>query len=295
MATAAGNATEVQERSRVGRVVRAMTHGPVAVFLTIVALLWLIPTVGLFVASLRDAATNNASGWWTAVTHPAELTLQSYQHVLENPDLVRSFWNTALITLPASALLVIVAALAAYAFAWIPFRGRDWVFLVIVALLVVPLQIALIPVARLYDITGLFGTIPGVVLFHVAFGLPFAIFLLRNFFIGIPAELLEAARMDGAGELMVFMRVVLPLGLPAIASLLIFQFMWVWNDLLVALVFADSRTQPLTVAIREQLRSFGSNIDVIAPAAFLQLLVPLVVFFAFQRYFVQGLLAGSQR
>jgi alpha-glucoside transport system permease protein len=166
---------------------------------------------------------------------------------------------------------------------------------VIVALLVVPLQIALIPVARLYDIVGLFGTIPGVVLFHVAFGLPFAIFLLRNFFIAIPSELLEAARMDGAGEFMVFRRVVLPLGLPAIASLLIFQFMWVWNDLLVALVFASSSTQPLTVAIREQLRSFGSNIDVIAPAAFLQLVIPLIVFFAFQRYFVQGLLAGSQR
>jgi alpha-glucoside transport system permease protein len=272
-----------------------MTHGPVTVFLTIVAVLWLVPTVGLFVASLRDAATNSESGWWHALARPAELTLQSYQHVLDNPDLVRSFWNTVLITVPASVLVVIVAALAAYAFAWIPFRGRDWLFVLVVALLVVPLQIALIPVARLYDITGLFGTIPGVVLFHVAFGLPFAIFLLRNFFIGIPSELLEAARMDGAGELMVFRRVVLPLGIPAIASLLIFQFLWVWNDLLVALVFADSQTQPLTVAIREQLRSFGSNIDIIAPAAFLQLLVPLVVFFAFQRYFVQGLLAGSQR
>ena len=277
------------------RIVRAVTHGPVSVFLTIVALLWLVPTVGLFIASLRTTADNSESGWWSALLHPAQLTLQSYKNVLDNPDVIRSFWNTVLITVPASILVVIVAALAAYAFAWIRFRGRDWIFLVIVALLVVPLQIALIPVARLYDIVGLFGTIPGVVLFHVAFGLPFAIFLLRNFFIGIPGELLEAARMDGAGELMVFWRVVLPLGIPAIASLLIFQFLWVWNDLLVALVFADSSTQPLTVAIREQLRSFGSNIDVIAPAAFLQLLVPLVVFFSFQRYFVQGLLAGSQR
>jgi alpha-glucoside transport system permease protein len=277
------------------RIVRMVTRGPVSVFLTIVALLWLVPTVGLFIASLRSAADNGGSGWWTALLHPAQLTLQSYKDVLDNPDMVRSFWNTVLITVPASILVVIVAALAAYAFAWIPFRGRDWIFLVIVALLVVPLQIALIPVARLYDIVGLFGTIPGVVLFHVAFGLPFAIFLLRNFFIGIPSELLEAARMDGAGELMVLRRVVLPLGIPAIASLLIFQFMWVWNDLLVALVFASTSTQPLTVAIREQLRSFGSNIDVIAPAAFLQLVVPLIVFFAFQRYFVQGLLAGSQR
>jgi alpha-glucoside transport system permease protein len=277
------------------RIVRAVTHGPVSVFLTIVALLWLVPTIGLFIASLRNAALNGESGWWTALVHPAQITLQSYKNVLGNPDMVRSFWNTVLITVPASLLVVIIAALAAYAFAWIPFRGRDWTFVVIVALLVVPLQIALIPVARLYDIVGLFGTIPGVVLFHVAFGLPFAIFLLRNFFIGIPSDLLEAARMDGASELMVFRLVVLPLGIPAIASLLIFQFMWVWNDLLVALVFADSRTQPLTVAIREQLRSFGSNIDIIAPAAFLQLIVPLIVFFAFQRYFVQGLLAGSQR
>ena len=278
-----------------GRIVQRLTTGPVAVFLILVALLWLVPTIGLLVASFRSAADNGTTGWWTAVLHPAQLTLESYRNVLGNPDMVQSFWNTALITVPASALVVVIAAAAAYAFAWIPFRGRDWLFLVVVALLVVPLQIALIPVARLYDILGLFGTIPGVVLFHVAFGLPFAIFLLRNFFIGIPSELLEAARMDGAGELMVFRRVVLPLGIPAIASLLIFQFMWTWNDLLVALVFSSSSTQPLTVTIREQLRSFGGNIDVIAPAAFLQLVVPLIVFFAFQRYFVQGLLAGSQR
>ena len=206
---------------------------------------------------------------------------------------MQSFWNTVLITVPTTVLVVLIAALAAYAFAWVDFPGRDAAFLVVVALLVVPIQVALIPVARMYGDIGIYGDILGVVLFHVAFGLPFAIFLLRNFFVGIPRDLLEAARMDGAGELTIFLRVVLPLGLPAIASLAIFQFLWVWNDMLVALVFARPESAPLTIAIREQTRQFGSNLDVIAPGAFLSMIVPLVVFFAFQRYFVQGVLAGS--
>jgi alpha-glucoside transport system permease protein len=277
------------------RVVRAVTRAPLNVVLVIVALFWLVPTFGLLVSSFRSASDSAGSGWWTVFTRPSELTLEPYRGLLDDPAMLESLWNTVLITVPTSVLVVIVSALAAYAFAWTPFRGRDVLFLIVVGLLVVPLQIALIPVARLYDVLGLFGTIPGVVLYHVAFGLPFAIFLLRNFFAGIPSELLEAARMDGAGEWTVFWRVVLPLGLPAIASLLIFQFLWVWNDLLVALVFAGGDTQPLTVTIREELRSFGANIDVIAPAAFLQMVVPLSVFFAFQRYFVQGLLAGSHR
>ena len=281
--------------SRSSRLVAALTHGPAALLLAVVSVVWLVPTIGLLASSFRTAADNADSGWWTAFTAPAQLTLQPYRDLLDDPTIISAFVNTVLITLPSSLLIVIVASLAAYAFAWMRFRGRDVLFLIVVGLLVVPLQVALIPVARLYDLLGLFGTIPGVVLFHVAFGLPFAIFLLRNFFVGIPHELLEAARMDGASEWTVFTRVVLPLGLPAIASLLIFQFLWVWNDLLVALVFAGGETQPLTVAIREQLRSFSANIDVIAPAAFLQMIVPLAVFFAFQRYFVQGLLAGSQK
>jgi alpha-glucoside transport system permease protein len=280
---------------RSARIVRALTRGPAAVVLVIVGLLWLVPTIGLLIASFRTVADNNASGWWTALTHPAQLTLEPYRNLVGDEEMIRSFVNTILITVPSAVLVVVVAALAAYAFAWIRFPGRDVLFLIVVGLLVVPLQIALIPVARLYNVLGIFGTITGVVLFHLAFGLPFAIFLLRNFFVGIPHELLEAARMDGASEWKIFVGVVMPLALPAVASLLIFQFLWVWNDLLVALVYAGSESQPLTVAIREQLRSFGSNIDVIAPGAFLQLLVPLVVFFAFQRYFVQGLLAGSTK
>jgi alpha-glucoside transport system permease protein len=278
-----------------GRLVRRLTTGPVAVVLALVGFLWLVPTFGLLISSFRSAAANAQTGWWTAITDPTQLTIENYRNLLANEGLVRAFVNTVLIAVPSSLLLVLIAALAAYAFAWIDFRGRDILFLVVVALLVVPLQIGLIPISRLYGQIGIYGTIPGVILYHVAFGLPFAVFLLRNFFIGIPAELLEAARMDGAGEGKVFFRVVLPLGLPAIAALLIFQFMWVWNDLLVALVFGGTGARPLTAAIREQLRTFGANIDIIATGSFIQMAVPLIVFFAFQRYFVQGLLAGSQR
>ncbi len=173
------------------------------------------------------------------------------------------------------------------------FPGRDAWFMVVVGLLVVPVQVALIPVAELFGAIGLFETTPGVILFHTAFGLPFAVFLLRNFFAEIPRELLEAARLDGANEIRLFTRVVLPLGGPAIASLGIFQFLWVWNDLLVALIFADSGSPPITVALQQEVRQFGNNIDVLAPGAFLSMVVPLVVFFAFQRQFVSGVMAGA--
>ena len=164
-----------------------------------------------------------------------------------------------------------------------------------IILLAVPLQVALIPLARLFGTLGIFGSVFGVILFHTAFGLPFAIFLLRNFFTQVPTELLEAARIDGAGDWRIFFRVILPLGLPAIASLAIFQFLWTWNDMLVALIFTNSESQPLTVAIQSQLRQYGANLDVLSTGAFVSMIVPLIVFFAFQRYFVQALLAGSQK
>jgi alpha-glucoside transport system permease protein len=274
---------------------RAVAKGPLHIALIVIALAWLTPTFGLLVASARLEADNAASGWWNALTDWSQLTFENYREILDTPEIVNAFWNTVFITVPATLGVVLIGSLAAYAFAWIDFRGRDWAFVGVVALLVVPIQVALIPVAELYGRLGIFGDISGVVLFHIAFGLPFAVFLLRNFFAGIPRELLEAARIDGASELKVFRTVVLPIGLPAIASLAIFQFLWVWNDLLVGLVFADSANAPLTVAIRSQTRQFGTNIDVIAPAAFLSMIVPLIVFFAFQRYFVQGLLAGSER
>jgi alpha-glucoside transport system permease protein len=270
-----------------------VTRGPVQIVLVVVGFLWLLPTFGLLVASFRPAAETAATGWWTVFANPSQLTIETYGRILNRPDMIQALWNTVFITVPTAILLVAVASLAAYAFAWVRFPGRDALFLLVVGLLVVPLQMALIPVSGLYAQVGLFGRIPGVVLFHLAFGMPFAVFLLRNFFIGIPHELLEAARMDGASEWRVFSRVVLPLAIPAIASLLIFQFLWVWNDLLVALVFAGQDARPMTVLIQQQMRQFGANFDIIAPAAFLQMIVPLIVFFAFQRYFVQGILAGS--
>jgi len=275
------------------RIVRVLSSAPVTIVLMLIGAAWLVPTFGLLISSFRTAVDNNSSGWWNVFVRPSQLTIQTYADLLTDSSILRALLNTVLITVPTTVILVVVASLAAYAFAWIRFPGRDALFLVVVGLLVVPIQVGLIPVARLYGNVGIFGQIPGVILFHVAFGLPFAVFLLRNFFVGIPRDLLEAARMDGAGEMQVFFRVVLPLGTPAIASLTIFQFLWVWNDLLVALVFAQTRSAPMTVFIRNQLREFGSNIDIIAPAAFLQMVVPLIVFFAFQRYFVQGLLAGS--
>ncbi|MBI3686186.1 MAG: carbohydrate ABC transporter permease [Actinobacteria bacterium] len=275
------------------RVANRLGSGAVQLLLVLVAVGWLVPTIGLAVSSLRSAEDNNATGWWTVLTRPAQLTIGNYQKVLDNPQIVQSFWNTVLITVPATLLVVIFGALAAYAFAWIDFRGRDLLFIGVVGLLVVPIQVALIPAAVLFGMLHIFGSIISVIAFHVAFGLPFAIFLLRNFFAGIPRDLLEAARMDGAGEWRIFRKVILPLGLPALASLAIFQFLWVWNDLLVALVFADSDSAPLTVLLRGQTRQFGSNIDILAPGAFLSLAVPLIVFFSFQRYYVQGVLAGS--
>lgn len=279
--------------STASRVQSFLSRGMVSVVLVIIALFWLMPTFGLFIASLRTPQDNTTSGWWTALLQPAQLTLDNYQNLLSNQGMINAFFNTVWITVPATLLVVVIASLAAYAFAWIDFPGRDWMFIGVVALLVVPVQVALIPVASLFGDLGIFGTRLSVILFHVAFGLPFAVFLLRNFFAGIPKELLEAARIDGAGQVRIFFSIILPLGLPAIASLGIFQFLWVWNDMLIALVFADSRAAPLTVALQSQVRQFGSNIDILATGAFLSVVVPLAVFFSFQKYFEQGVLAGS--
>jgi alpha-glucoside transport system permease protein len=282
----------VVDESAATKIVRFLSKTPVYLIIAFLGVLWLIPTIGLFVTSVIDPAEISQMGWWELLSKPSQATFENYRAIFDNEQITSSIFTTLWVAIGGTILPIIVAALAAYAFAWLEFPGRDWLFLVVVGLLVVPLQMALIPIFSLYNDLGIFDTVLGLILFHTAFGLPFAIFLLRNFFIGIPRDLLEAARIDGASELRIFLRLILPLGLPAIASLAIFQFLWVWNDLLVALTFGRD-TQVITVAIFSQMRQFSANIELIAPAAFVSLAIPLVVFFAFQRYFVQGLLAGS--
>jgi alpha-glucoside transport system permease protein len=272
------------------KILRALAKTPLQIVLAVIGLLWLVPTIGLFITSILPQSSTVSQGWWKIFSHPSEATFSNYSALFHNAGLTGALKTTAYIAVGNTALVVAVAALAGYAFAWLDFPGRDWLFIGVIGLLVVPLQMALIPMFRLYDTLGIGGTTLSVILFHAAFGLPFAIFLLRNFFIGIPKDILESARIDGASEIWIFLRLILPLGLPAIASLAIFQFLWTWNDLIVSLTFGVT---PITVWIFGQLREFSSSIDVIAPASFISLIVPLAVFFAFQRYFVQGLLAGS--
>jgi alpha-glucoside transport system permease protein len=274
------------------RIVRVLTRGPLNILLAVIGLLWLVPTIGLFITSILPVSALGTSGWWQIFKHPSLATWSNYDALFQNSGLLTALKTTAYIAVGNTVLVVIIGAMAGYAFAWLDFPGRDWIFVIVIALLVVPIQMALIPMFRLYDTVGLFDTWYGIALFHTAFGLPFAIFLLRNFFVGLPRDILESARIDGASEIVIFLRLILPLGLPAIASLAIFQFLWTWNDLLVALTFGQNTT-PITVWISGQLRAFATSIDIIAPASFISLVIPLAVFFAFQRYFVQGLLAGS--
>jgi alpha-glucoside transport system permease protein len=263
------------------RVLRVVAKAPIQIVLAVIGVLWLVPTVGLFITSILPTSALASEGWWQIFSKPSLATWSNYDSLFHNHGLLNALKTTAYIAVGNTALVVVIGAMAGYAFAWLEFPGRDWTFIGVIALLVVPLQMALIPMFRLYDTFGLFDTWYGI-----------AIFLLRNFFVGLPRDILESARIDGASEIVIFLRLILPLGLPAIASLAIFQFLWTWNDLLVALTFGQNTT-PITVWIAGQLREFGTSIDVIAPASFISLVIPLAVFFAFQRYFVQGLLAGS--
>jgi alpha-glucoside transport system permease protein len=290
--TAVAAELPVQRESVASRIARVLLKAPMNLLLGAVGLLWLVPTIGLFITSILPASISEQTGWWKIFTKPSTATWSNYDALFHNSGLLSALKTTAYIAVGNTLLVVVIGAMAGYALAWLDFPGRDWVLIGVIGLLVVPLQMALIPMFSLYDKLGIFDTVISIILFHVAFGLPFAVFLLRNFFVGIPKDILESARIDGASEFWIFLRLMLPLGLPAIASLAIFQFLWTWNDLIVALTFGQNTT-PITVWIFGQLREFGTSIDVIAPASFISLVVPLCVFFAFQRYFVQGLLAGS--
>jgi alpha-glucoside transport system permease protein len=295
--------TDLTPRRR-GLARRLGTRGPANIVLGLIAIVWLVPTVSLLVISLRPEADFGVSGWWKALLHPLSLTFSNY-HVLFAQGFVAgglldSLITSLEITIPATLLVTFLACFAGHSLVFGKWRGRDLVFLVVVGLMVVPVQVALIPVVQFYrelgNLFGLnpYGTIPGVIIFHVAFGLPFGIFLMRNFMSGIPKDLLEAARMEGAGEWKVFYRIVLPLALPALASLAIFQFIWVWNDLLVALVFLGGNLHtPLTVFLYDQNHELQANYWIISTGAIVSVIVPLIVFFSFQRYFVRGVLAGA--
>jgi alpha-glucoside transport system permease protein len=256
-------------------------------------IVWLVPSVGLLITSFRPPSAIADSGWWTALW-PARFTVQNYELVLFAQGMGDAFRNSFLITVPSTIFPLIVASLAAYAFAWIPFPGRDTIFLIVLVLLIIPIQTTLVPVLQLFNSLGLTGTLVGIWIAHTAYGLPFAIFLLRNFFAALPRDLFESAKIDGANEITVFFRIVLPLSVPALASLLIFQFMWVWNDLLISLVFmSNPEYQPMTVRIQAMLGTYATEWHIMSSAAFISMLVPLIVFFALQRYFVTGLTAGA--
>jgi alpha-glucoside transport system permease protein len=295
--------TRVRADTASARLARVAARTPLHLVLIGVAVVWIVPTLGLAITSLRHRPDISATGWWHALFH-WHFTLHNYGLVIhaQNLHIGRAWVNSLIITIPATLLPLTIGALAAYGFAWVPFPFRDTVFLVIVALMIVPIQTSLVPLLKLFRqwhlVTPHFGihafSYAGIWLAHTAFGLPLAIFLLRNFFITLPKDLIEAARMDGASNLAIFRRIVLPLSVPALASFAIFQFLWVWNDLLMALVFVPNPDdQPLTVRIPSLLSTYGQEYHLLSAAAFLLMFVPLIVFFALQRYFVQGLLAGS--
>jgi alpha-glucoside transport system permease protein len=288
---------QAKERTRFWRA-PMLESLPLRISVIVICFLWTLPTAGLLVSSVRNPQLITKTGWWEGLFHMFDAnqwTLQNYQQVLSANGMGAAFLNSLIVTIPSTAIPITIAAFAAYAFAWIPFRGRGILFTIVVALLVVPLQMALIPILKLYSGASLYGTFIGIWLAHTAFGLPLAIFLLYNFISQLPRDLFESASIDGASAFQTFIRIVLPLSIPALGAFAIFQFLWVWNDLLVALVFlgpgADVRVMP--TALFNLLGAYGGAWHLLTAGAFLTMIVPLGVFLALQRAFVRGILAGS--
>jgi alpha-glucoside transport system permease protein len=305
--------TAAPDHSGMSSALRRNLSSPWATALVIIiTILWTIPTFGLLVTSLRPAELASTTGWWTAFTNP-EFTLNNYSEVLTGGSVIPSgitpyFINSFVISIPAAIIPLALACMAAYGLAWVPFRWSNTIFLLIFALQVVPLQMALLPLLKLFnrgwgigDVTlipplnvGGSSFVP-LWIAHTMFALPLAIFLIHNFIAQLPKDLFEAARVDGASHFLIFTRIVLPLSVPAIASFAIFQFLWVWNDLLVGLTFAGGTIDvaPITVYLSNIKGTYGDKLHLITAGAFIAIIVPLCVFFALQRFFVRGLLAGS--
>jgi alpha-glucoside transport system permease protein len=290
-------ATPIAEpRPRVRRFERL--RGGIGLHTVVIALMiiWAVPTVGLLINSVRPAQEAASTGWWTAIFPPYQFTFENYEHVLGQSNIATNFLNSLIISIPATVIPIFVAAFAAYAFSWMEFPGRNVLFVVVVGLLVVPLQATLIPILKLFAGWGIAGTFLAVWLAHTGYGLPFAIYLLRNFMGSLPREVFESAAIDGASPVTAFFRLAIPMSVPALAALAIFQFLFVWNDLLVALIYIGAvrpDNLPLTVSIAGLVTSIGGGTEFLGAAAFLSMLLPLVVFFALQRYFVRGIVGGS--
>jgi alpha-glucoside transport system permease protein len=293
MTTAAANMQVEGRRSWFGRVRGRIGLHTVVILLMVI---WAIPTLGLLVNSFRPATAQTSSGWWTAFFPPYNFTFENYVHVLQQQDIGTNFLNSLFISIPATVIPIFVAAFAAYAFSWMEFPGRNVLFVVVVGLLVVPLQATLIPILSLFASWGIAGSFLAVWLAHTGYGLPFAVYLLRNFMGSLPREVFESAYIDGASPVTAFFRLALPMTVPALAALAIFQFLFVWNDLLVALIYlssVDPSKNPLTVSIAALVTSIGGGRQFLGAAAFLSMIVPLIVFLGLQRYFVRGIVGGS--
>jgi len=287
---------------------RSLSSRPGRIIVYFLMFIWTVPTFGILVSSFRPEIDVKTSGWWKWFTDPS-ITFENYRRVLSSApgddNMAKFFMNSLIITIPSVILSVGIALLASYAFSWMQFKGRDWLFVAVVALLMVPLQMSLVPLLQLFtngahigsvtifpdlDLTGSYA---GVWIAHVAFGLPFCIFILKNFVSALPKELIEAARVDGAGHATTFVRLVVPLSVPAIASLGIFQFMWIWNDYLIALIFAGRTKAPVTMKLAQVAGERGNAWHLLTAAGMVSMILPICVFFALQRYFVRGLLAGA--
>ena len=271
---------------------------PIHIAIVIIAFIWTLPTVGLLISSLRQRDAMLKTGWWTIFQHPFELTqyhLGNYLEVFQSQGMGQAFFNSLTISIPATVIPIAIATFAAYAFAWMKFPGRQLLFIIVVCLLVVPLQTTLIPILRVYRDLGLSNSFLGVWLAHTGYGLPLGIYLLRNYIGALPRDLIEAAEVDGASHLKIFTRLIVPLSMPAIASFAVFQFLWVWNDLLVALIYLGGTPDvaPVTIQLTNMVGSRGQDWHLLTAGAFITMTVPLMVFFGLQRYFVRGILAGS--